>query len=244
MAPDHRSEPITLEADGFRLNGRLHLPSGPRHPVVVGSHGLFSDGNSPKQIELAERCVAAGIAYCRFDHRGCGASSGRFETATSLEGRCRDLEAVVGLLRERSDIADAVGLFGSSLGGAVCLAAARRLGAGRIVTVAAPIDSRAVLAGDADGCGGPDLPSVFRRPALQFDLREEVAGIRNLLVFHGDRDETIPVDQGLTLYELAGRPKRIVIHEGGDHRMSLRAHQLRFMEEAVGWYLPLKASAR
>ncbi|MBR9980379.1 MAG: damage-inducible protein CinA, partial [Desulfatitalea sp.] len=59
-------------SDGHRLTGTLHLPDVERPPVVIGCHGLLADRRSPKQIALASALGRLGIAYLRFDHRGCG----------------------------------------------------------------------------------------------------------------------------------------------------------------------------
>ena len=82
---------INFESDGFLLKGMLHLPEADLPPIVIGSHGLLSNSYSPKQITLARECNANGIAYFRFDHRGCGQSNGVFNEVTSLEGRRNDL---------------------------------------------------------------------------------------------------------------------------------------------------------
>ena len=66
-------------SENFLLRGMLHIPTDEKGPVVIGSHGLLSSGNSPKQIELAKRCGEFGIAFFRFDHRGCGKSEGVFK---------------------------------------------------------------------------------------------------------------------------------------------------------------------
>ena len=126
------------------LTGTLHLPRVEAPPTVIGSHGLFSSGDSPKQLALAKRCTAHGIAFFRFDHRGCGRSQGDFGRVTSLDSRMDDLRCAVQLIRDHRDTGNRIGLFGSSMGGAVCLALAKSLGARAIVTVAAPVDSVSV----------------------------------------------------------------------------------------------------
>jgi alpha-beta hydrolase superfamily lysophospholipase len=73
---------ITFTSDGFLLKGMLHLPETSLPPVVIGSHGLLSNSYSPKQIALARECNAHGIAYFRFDHRGCGQSDGVFNESS------------------------------------------------------------------------------------------------------------------------------------------------------------------
>ncbi len=86
---------IHFISDSLRLCGILHLPLQKNPPVVIGSHGLLSSGNSPKQIALAQICNARGIAYFRFDHRGCGKSEGDFASVTTFKGRCTDLACAI-----------------------------------------------------------------------------------------------------------------------------------------------------
>ena len=57
---------VTFSSNDYRLKGVPHLPSIKSPPVVIGSHGLLSNRDSPKQIELAHRCNANGIAYFRY----------------------------------------------------------------------------------------------------------------------------------------------------------------------------------
>ena len=135
-----RTENISFSADGLKLSGVLHLPADSRPPLVVGAHGLLSSASSPKQIALAHQCNHLGIAYFRFDHRGCGNSEGNFDLITSLEGRCKDLVAAVEAVNAELDTRG-LGLFGSSMGGTVCLSAAEDLAADAVVTFAAPIRS-------------------------------------------------------------------------------------------------------
>ena len=107
---------ISFFSDGLKLKGYLHLPSANRPPVVIGSHGLFSSSSSPKQIALADQCNRFGIAYFRFDHRGCGRSEGQFEGVTSLEARCRDLADAVAVITATSDTARMLAWSGTRFG--------------------------------------------------------------------------------------------------------------------------------
>jgi predicted alpha/beta-hydrolase family hydrolase len=79
-APHTEIRKIKFFADGFELKGTLHMPAGGRPPVVIGCHGLYSSQESPKQIALAAACTAMGIAYFRFDHRGCRSQPGGIST--------------------------------------------------------------------------------------------------------------------------------------------------------------------
>jgi len=137
--------PISFFLQGIRINGHLHLPGLARPPVVIGSHGLFSSGNSPKQIALAARCAEAGIAFFRFDHRGCGNSGGEFQQVTTLDGRVADLAGAVKAMQEYPGVGDRMAIFGSSMGGAAGLCFASDATAHAVVTVAAPLHSEPIL---------------------------------------------------------------------------------------------------
>ena len=221
--------------DGVRLAGTLHLPDRPCSPLVIGCHGLLSDRRSPKQLALAQACNREGMAFVRFDHRGCGDSRGVLERDTSLEARCRDLLGAIGPLARRPDVAGPFGLFGSSMGGAVCLAVAARAAVGPLVTFAAPVRSTPLLAAAA----APQVPAEMRRMAEvlgpPFDLTPELPQLRNLLVVHGEADPVVPVAHAREIYAAAGEPKRLVLQAGGDHLMSDPRHQQEFMHAALRW---------
>lgn len=228
---------LAFSSDGCRLQGTLHLPNRLSPNLIVGSHGLYSSGNSPKQIELAHRCCQMGIAYFRFDHRGCGHSEGRFETVTTLPGRRNDLVNAVSFLRKTFRLGPQLGLFGSSLGGATCLAAAGVLKPSRLVTLAAPVDSCSILAA-VEKDEAPVAPFFFK-DVFQFDLRHELGALSDLLVIHGDKDEVIPSSHAEVIFKRARDPKKLLFIAGGDHRLSRRNHQQEFVSETLNWLKPL-----
>jgi alpha-beta hydrolase superfamily lysophospholipase len=226
---------ISFACDGLTLKGYLHLPAIKRAPVVIGSHGLYSSSSSPKQIALAHRCNRLGMAYFRFDHRGCGNSGGEFDEVTSLEARCRDLVAAATLMRNRKDTGDPIGLFGSSMGGTVCLRSAGQIGVRAMVTFAAPIRSR--IPGET-----PELPNqqgqgiYFDVARRRFDITGRLSEISGILIIHGDADNVVPVSHAEELYNLVKQPKRKIIQKSGDHPMSNPEHQRAFIREASMWF--------
>lgn len=229
-------EPIAFTAGRFSIQGWLHLPEADRPPFVVGSHGLLSSGDSPKQLSLARACAGQGIAFFRFDHRGCGSSSGLFRSDTSLAARCADLQSAVDLLLQRTDLSDRFGLFGSSFGGTVCLSAAGQASVSALVVNAAPVRSRTLSGAEVTASGPLELDESFYREQLQFDVSEVLPRLGTVLVFHGDEDRVVPVENAHEIYENVGDPKKLRILEGGDHMMSRKSHQIRFVKEAVEWF--------
>ena len=223
---------ISFHTDGLKLKGVLHLSDDKPSPVVIGSHGLYSNSSSPKQIALAEQCNRLGIAYFRFDHRGCGSSEGEVDRVTSLEARCRDLMAAVKTINNRLDTAGRLGLFGSSMGGTVCLSAVGRLAASSVVTFAAPI--RSDLADEQSEVSRSEI--VFDTAKRRFDITDGLSEISQILIFHGEADDVVPVSHAREIYKLAKKPKKVIIQKLGDHPMSNKGHQTEFVREASRWF--------
>jgi len=227
-------EHITFLSDGFQLSGTLHLPDNPPHGFVIGSHGLLSSGDSPKQLRLGRECSRRGMAFLRFDHRGCGRSAGDFERVTSLETRHNDIENAIQWMQERFGT-NRLGLFGSSLGGTAALSVAGTRPVDAVVTLAAPVTGASILESadaDADLKG---LPVSFYYKCLHFDISEKLHRISNVLVFHGDADAVVPVSNGYRINAHAKDPKRLIVQKNGDHRMSNPVHQKDFYNIAVDW---------
>ncbi len=227
---------IVFKSDGYRLHGVLHHPNTKAPPLIAGSHGLESNGDSPKQIELADACCKMGFAYFRFDHRGCGQSEGVFAEVTSVENRKRDLINAVNIIRETQDIGIRLALFGSSMGGTTCIAAAKELNAEAYVLIAAPVYGETLIKPPEELESEPGLSFAFYEKFLQFDVSDNIKHMKNVLIFHGDKDDIVPVSNGKTIYEKATEPKKIIIQENGDHRISDPIHQKQFLAEASTWY--------
>lgn len=235
------STDISFSCDGLIIVGTLHLPPVSNPPIVIGSHGLFSDRQSPKQISLANACNQLGIGFFRIDHRGCGDSEGNFTDVTDLEGRRRDMAAAVEMMKNHEDTGDLISLFGSSLGGAVCLyTASESEKIVSIVTVAAPVffdspvkmDHAIKKAREETGASH----SIVSGTKLAFDIRDRMDSIKSILIFHGDADGVVPLSNAHDLHERVQKPRQLVILKDGDHRMSNPDHQKQFIQEASEWF--------
>jgi len=215
------------------LSGVLHLPREDPPAVIVGCHGLMADKSSPKQVALARRCTDAGLAYFRFDHRGCGESGGSFEKDTTLENRVMDLVAAAGAIRDVLGKRLPIGLFGSSLGGTVCLMASSKISPFAVVTLAAPVRSRSIRIPE-------DSPESLTRETLEgkirFDIAASMESIDHILVIHGSKDEIVAVENASWIYSRVQDPKALLILENADHRISDRLNQTRFMKSTVQWF--------
>lgn len=221
---------IIFSSGGFRLHGVLHLPAVNRPPVVIGSHGLMANKNSPKQIALAEKCIEMGLAYFRFDARGCGESEGDYFRDTSFGARCEDLRNAVKILDSRNEVGHPIAMFGSSLGGAVSIEVAKTIRVAALVAFAAPIRSRE-LSAPAEQSNSENAPTI----PLQFDISKDLSSIKNILIIHGEKDSIVPLSHAYEIHHAVQEPKRMIIQHKGDHAMSNEKHQKEFLNQAAQW---------
>ncbi len=234
---------IDFQVGGFTLKGELQFPEIKDPPLVVGSHGLEGSKLSAKQMVLSRLLPSKGIAFFRFDHRGCGQSQGNFLTDTSLEKRTQDYLGAVRHILDLNLTSQKLGLFGSSMGGATCINAWESLGALGVeicggVICSAPVQSRTIknIPFQADG-NRPALPLSFFKKNLLFNLLDKTKALHHLLIFHGDADEVVPVSNAHDIYTRMQSPKKKIIHRGGDHQMTSKDHQAEFAREMLAWFL-------
>ena len=224
---------LNFKVDGLTLSGILHRPDHPTRALIVGVHGLMSDKNSPKQIALAKRLTSIKMAYLRFDHRGCGESEGAFNEQTTLENRRSDLFGAIKAAQNIVGKTIPIGLFGSSLGGTICLTAAKQVAPFAMVTLAAPVQSRSI----ALPTDSPEsLKSKIVGNRLRFNIKDTINTIHHILIIHGSADEIVPTSNADTIYHLSGQPKKQIILENGDHRISDPLHQQQFLDAATNWF--------
>jgi fermentation-respiration switch protein FrsA (DUF1100 family) len=122
------------------------------------------------------------------------------------------------------------------MGGTVCLSVASELGAVVTVTFAAPIRSQ-ITEKDFDITDQLDQPEIYLDAAkTDFDITERLSEIHNILIFHGDADDVVPISHADEIYKSAKEPKKKIIQENGDHPMSNEEHQREFIREASIWF--------
>lgn len=229
-------KPISLTAEGLRLAGAIHKPHsrGP-FPWVVLSHGLFSDKDSPKYIQLADDIAKAGMAAVRFDYRGCGQSEG-FVEDTTISGRLKDLQEIVRFVIEHTDCTGRIGLMGSSLGGYLSLLQTPR--EPRIMATvvwATPSHLNDLEKKKAKG-DLPKLGDAFYQDLKRYDLLRGLGKVKNVLIIHGDQDEMVPVEHAFKMNEYLQSPKEIHILPEGDHRLTEPADRKKATALTVSWF--------
>ena len=192
---------------------------------------------------LARILPQSGIAFFRFDHRGCGQSQGDFIKDTSLEKRTADFLAAVTQVLSLKKTGSRIAVFGSSMGGATCVNAWNDLdGLPAVlcggVLCSAPVKSRSIENIPTHATDSrPALPLSFFRDNLLFNITEKSRRLHHVLIFHGDADDVVPVSNAHDIYNRAKNPKQLIIHRNGDHQMTSKKDQTQFEIETLAWYL-------
>ena len=249
MSVIRQVQPISFASDGLQLAGELHLPDGYGLPGVCICHGIPARPYDPEDrsyAHLAERFVNAGLAVLLFYFRGAGPSEGNFD----IQGWTRDLRQALSQMEAVPQI-DKTRLFvmGFSGGAAVALyTAAKDKRIAAVVSCASPADFRDLLSsrriddflsewrriGIIRDTGFPQNKEAWARGFERIAPENHIGAIspRPVLLLHGDADEVVPVSHAYRLHEAAREPRKLVIIEGGAHR--LRVDQ-RAMDKALEW---------
>ncbi len=142
------------EVDGTVLAGTLTRPkSGGPFPVAILISGSGPQDRDETLLDhkpfwvLADHLSRRGTAVLRFDDRGVGASTGKFENATT-EDFARDVRSAIAFVKTASSIdASRVGLIGHSEGGLVAtLVSAENKDVAWVVLMASPgVNGEAIL---------------------------------------------------------------------------------------------------
>ena len=229
-------EPSTIQKeDGSTI--AYHFTPG-KSPGVVFMTGYYSDMTGSKALELEARCKAAGHAFLRFDYRGHGASSGRFEDGC-IGDWAADAIFALDKLTEGPQI-----LVGSSMGGWIMLLAAlarpQRV-AGLLGIAAAPDFTEDLIPHEMtsdqletiqrDGVlyvespYGPE-PTPYTRRLLEDGrdhllLRGEIPLDVPVRLIQGVKDPDVPWETALRISQaLRGEDVEVHLVKNGDHRLS------------------------
>lgn len=221
---------------GDVLVGVLHGTLNDR--VVVSCHGMLSGKDGVKHRRLAAELEQRGVTTLRFDFAGRGESGGRVYDM-SYSNQIEDLDAAIDWLFKRG--AARIGLFGSSMGGAVALLTAAR--DERVVAVAtlaavgypSAIEERYPHESQLwTELGYVETPAgrigrSFYDDALQHDVVSAVSIVRApLLVMHGTEDTIVPQTDALDIAS-AARNATLDLIDGGDHQF----HNEQFLRPAM-----------
>ncbi len=245
---------VLLDSGGVKITGRLTVPDGASSLVVL-VHGIPLSAPDPSDAGyalLAEKIAERGYASLVFNMRGTGDSGGDFHIA----GWYEDIETVMSYVyAELYGRFDKVFMAGFSAGAALSIRyVAEHHGIDGLAAFAAVADFTALFPREdifvfievAKDVGiirhfdFPPSPDDFYRELEQnaaIDYVSRVSPVPLLLV-HGEKDEMVPVEDAIELFEKAREPKELVLLTGGEHRLR---HDERTLETLFDWLKGLGA---
>lgn len=123
-----REEEVEFGVNGLRMVGTLFVPKKTgAMPAIAITHGSGKDTRSAGFRSLALKLANEGFVVLIFDKRGVGASEGTYQETPDMSIPAGDLNAAVGLLKQRKEVdPNRIGVYGHSQGGYVAPLAASR----------------------------------------------------------------------------------------------------------------------
>ncbi|MBW2519438.1 MAG: alpha/beta hydrolase [Deltaproteobacteria bacterium] len=198
---------IFQSLDGLQLHGWF-VPGQPKRPVVLFCHG--NAGNMSNRVPMIRFLNNLGLSVFIFDYRGYGNSKGR----VNENGTYDDARGALRWLLARGWSTSEMIFLGRSLGAAVALQIAIEKPPARLV-LECPFTSIVEMA----QLHYPRLYRLFRGLVrAKYSNVSKIKAIRSpLLLCHGTDDRIVPCVMGERLYDLAPRPKRLLLAKGGGH---------------------------
>jgi uncharacterized protein len=193
--------------DGAVLQTWVHIAR-PGYPTLLYFHG--------NAYHLGERAskfsgfADAGFGLIAVSYRGFGKSSG----SPCEQGLYADARAAIDYALELSGLAqDKLIYFGESLGSGVAVQMASERAPGLLVLEAAytSVETRSAEL-------YPYILGVRRFVLDKYDSLSTITRVHApLLMLHGEKDSTIPLRHGKTLFAAANEPKTLVIYPDVHH---------------------------
>ncbi|KPJ59963.1 MAG: hypothetical protein AMJ42_01685, partial [Deltaproteobacteria bacterium DG_8] len=170
------------------------------------------------------------------DFRGCGESDGKIED-TTITGRREDLNAALSYIRtHKPSVSHTIGLLGSSMGGYISLLVASSDKMVKAVVAWATPFSFDALRETIASTNSPQLKEDFYHDASYYDAGNFVPQVKNLMLIHGDSDETVSIDHAKRLNQLAKVPKKLEIIRGADHTFSNLKLREKAISHSLHWF--------
>jgi len=241
---------------GQKIFGILHLPEKKKKsPCIVLCHGFT--GHKAEVHFLFTKCARnlakSGFASLRFDFRGSGDSEGEFKDM-SLEEEISDAIAAINFVKKQKNIdKNKIGLLGLSMGGLV---------SAHVVGLVKDIKSLVLLSAVARfkklwekkiakrfnnkfpqngiDIGGLLVSKKFINAVYKLDSLN-LSRIREynnpLLIIHGDKDKTVPLQDAKIYYNTSNSlRKKLIIIKNGDHGFSNLKIEKKVINIICNWF--------
>ena len=186
-------------------------------PTILYLHG--NAGHIGYRMPLARQFIQSGLGIFLLEYRGYGGNKGK----PTENGLYEDSDAALNFLIQQGINPEKIVLYGESLGTGVAtkLAMQHQFCA---VILQSPFTSLTSLS-------NYHYPWLFIKPWDEFNSLERIQAIRApILILHGKQDEIVPYEDGLTLFNKANQPKKMISFEHQNHN---NLWNNRFSEEII-----------
>lgn len=236
---------VVKSEDGFSLTAHYLKCYKESNSVIILLHGYSVDHHrSCQYLEFFEN---EGFNILLVDQRAHGESEGKYTTYGCYE--VKDLDLWVKLLREKIGKDLIIGIHGHSMGAATALLYSVQ-GEGIvsfIIAEAGYSEAEKLLKSKLHKHRIPSFPFYQLtcnkiKHKCGFDIKEvcpiNVVKESNIpiLFIHGDRDELVPCNMGIDMYEAKKDHKKIYIVKGGMHNTCYSKDKNRY-EEVVSKFI-------
>ncbi len=202
----------------------------PGEPTILYFHG--NGGSLSGRAGRISAYLARGQGLMMMTYRGFGGSSGQPSERANVADALLAYDSLVAWGVEPRDIV----LYGESLGSGVAAQVAAARAPGGLV-----LDAPYTSIPDVGALHYPYLPARLMMRD-RYETMRVIGAIRApLLVLHGDRDETIPVEMGRAVFAAAPEPKTLVVLPGAGH---VDHADFGSFEAVQDWISRLRAGAR
>ncbi|MFB0565365.1 MAG: alpha/beta hydrolase family protein [Candidatus Aminicenantaceae bacterium] len=222
---------------GEKLCGILSNPTSKKEaPIITLCHGFSTSKDGRTYVRLEQSLNKNNISTFRFDFFGHGESDGKFEEITISEA-VNDVQNALYFLKKSGYTK--IGLFGSSFGGMASIITASNTDNLYVLALKSPVSDFSSLLINQNNAqeikNWKENGFIYitssdgdkRRLNYSFFLdAKNIKGYESArkikipcLIVHGDRDETVPIEQSKKIARLMKNCKLEII-KGGDHTYS------------------------
>ena len=223
--------PVSAEGKPEQIHAWWWPAANANAPAVLYLHGSRWDLTG--QLFRIEQLHSMGFSVLAIDYRGFGKSSRELPSETTVYEDAH--VAWQRLAQLQPDPAQRF-IYGHSLGGAVAIDLAARLGG-----ATAPTNGVMPLRGLIVESSFTSLADIARALTVswlpaetllsqKFDSVSKIAQVRvPVLIVHGSGDRFVPPRFSQLLYDAARDPKRLLMVEGGTHNNSMREGRAEYL---------------
>lgn len=233
-----------LTRDNIKLSGWF-FPADSNEAIIL-VHGVeeirtneYSNG-----VELIKNLLAKEYNVLVYDTRGNGQSEATRVSFGQNEGI--DIEGAIRLLEGKGFENSNIGIIANSMGAISLLQNIENINAGAIIvespaSAIEPIIRRELT--QTENIFEFIIPGVYLSAKLFFGLDiysirpiDKVDAQDKLLIFHGEADYFIPVENSQTILGKTHPENRLVIFEDSKHVESFKDHPEQYLNEVLGYF--------